>query len=98
MEKRRKSTKELSSKSRTSNKRIDVNKDKKINKSKNSKNNKDNIKFSKNVMVNDRKKKKRISKVIISFVVTGLLISGGYLLFTLQEFNLKNINLNETEK
>lgn len=84
MEKRRKSTKDISSKSRTSN----------VIKSKQ----KNNTKFSKTVMINDRKKKKRVSKVIVIFVIIGLFIAGGYLLFTLPKFNLVNINLNETEK
>lgn len=57
-----------------------------------------NIKFDEKIMVNQRKKKKRASKIIFIFLLIGLLISGGYLLCTLDTFNLKNVNLNETEK
>ena len=49
-------------------------------------------------MINERKKKKRTSKIIFIFFFIGVLIAVGYLLCTLEAFNLKNINLNETEK
>lgn len=58
----------------------------------------DNIKFSSTVMINERKKKKRVFKIITIFVVIGLIITSIYLLLTLEEFKLKSINLNETEK
>lgn len=57
-----------------------------------------NIKFDEKIMVNQRKKKKRASKIIFIFLLIGILIAGGYLLCTLDTFNLKNVNLNETEK
>ena len=57
-----------------------------------------NIKFDEKIMINQRKKKKRASKIIFIFFLIGILVSGGYLLCTLDTFNLKNVNLNETEK
>lgn len=57
-----------------------------------------NIRFDEKIMVNQRKKKKRASKIIFIFLLIGILIAGGYLLCTLDTFNLKNVNLNETEK
>ena len=57
-----------------------------------------NIKYDEKIMINERKKKKRTSKIIFIFFFIGVLIAVGYLLCTLEAFNLKNINLNETEK
>ena len=56
------------------------------------------IKYDEKIMINERKKKKRTSKIIFIFFFIGVLIAVGYLLCTLEAFNLKNINLNETEK
>lgn len=63
--------------------------------------NKSNIKFSNTVTLNDKKgkkRKKRTLKIIFTFFLIGFLIAGIYLLLTLETFNIKDINLNETEK
>ena len=67
-------------------------------KNNNLKNNSSNIKFSSTVMVNERKKKRRKFKILVVFLFIGIVIAGVYLLLTLPEFNLKNINLNDTAK
>lgn len=67
-------------------------------KNNNLKNNSSNIKFSSTVMVNERKKKRRKFKILVVFLFIGIVIAGIYLLLTLPEFNLKNINLNDTAK
>lgn len=97
MEKRKKSTKEKSSKNGTSSKKSSINKSRNVSKEKKY-NDKDSIKFSKTVMVNERKKKKRLGKVITIIFIIVFLIVGICLLLTLEGFNLKSINLNETEK
>lgn len=78
---------------------------KNVNKTKSSSNKKNNtkakvknMKYDEKIMINERKKKKRTSKIIFVFFLIGILIAAGYLLCTLEAFNLKNINLNETEK
>lgn len=90
MEKKRTvSTKSVNNKKGTSSK----SKNKKSSRKKNN-----NIKFSGTVMVNERKKKRRAFKVILIFLIIGIAIASIYLLLTLERFNLKSINLNETSK
>lgn len=90
MEKKRTvSTKSVNSRKRTSSKNKNI---------KNSKKKSNNINYSGTVMVNERKKKRKAFKVIMIFIIIGLVISGIYLLLTLENFNLVNINLNETSK
>lgn len=54
------------------------------------------LKEADTVMIKDRKKKVKASKIITLFFFIGIFIVGIYLLLTLPEFNLKDINLNET--
>lgn len=63
---------------------------------KNKKNN--SIQYSGKVTVNERKKKRKATKIIFIFFIIGILISGIYLLLTLENFNLVKVNLNETSK
>lgn len=56
------------------------------------------IQYSGKVTVNERKKKRKATKIIFIFFIIGILISGIYLLLTLENFNLVKVNLNETSK
>ena len=57
-----------------------------------------NIQSSGKVTVKDRKKKRKVARIILFFVIFGAMIAGVYLLLTLKAFNLENVELNETMK
>ena len=66
--------------------------------SKKKSNNGSNIQYSGKVTVKERKKKRKVARIIFSFVIFGAMIAGVYLLLTLKAFNLENVELNETMK
>lgn len=66
--------------------------------SKKKSNNGSNIQYSGKVTVKERKKKRKVARIILSFVTFGAMIAGVYLLLTLKAFNLENVELNETTK
>lgn len=66
--------------------------------SKKKSNNGSNIQYSGKVTVKERKKKRKVARIIFFFVIFGAMIAGVYLLLTLKAFNLENVELNETMK
>ncbi len=66
--------------------------------SKKKSNNGSNIQYSGKVTVKERKKKRKVARIIFFFVIFGAMIAGVYLLLTLKAFNLENVELNETTK
>lgn len=66
--------------------------------SKKKSNNGSNIQYSGKVTVKERKKKRKVARIIFFFVIFGAMIAGLYLLLTLKAFNLENVELNETMK
>lgn len=66
--------------------------------SKKKSNNGSNIQYSGKVTVKERKKKRKVARIILFFVIFGTMIAGVYLLLTLKTFNLENVELNETTK
>lgn len=66
--------------------------------SKKKSNNVSNIQYSGKVTVKERKKKRKVARIIFFFVIFGAMIAGVYLLLTLKAFNLENVELNETMK
>ena len=66
--------------------------------SKKKSNNVSNIQYSGKVTVKERKKKRKVARIILFFVIFGAMIAGVYLLLTLKAFNLENVELNETMK
>ena len=66
--------------------------------SKKKSNNGSNIQYSGKVTVKERKKKRKVARIILFFVIFGAMIAGVYLLLTLKAFNLENVELNETTK
>lgn len=69
-----------------------------ISNSKKKSNNGSNIQYSGKVTVKERKKKRKVARIIFFFVIFGAMIAGVYLLLTLKAFNLENVELNETMK
>ena len=65
--------------------------------SKKKSNNGSNIQYSGKVTVKERKKKRKVARIILFFVIFAM-IAGVYLLLTLKAFNLENVELNETMK
>lgn len=61
-------------------------------------NNGSNIQYSGKVTVKERKKKRKVARIILFFVIFGAIVAGVYLLLTLKTFNLENVELNETTK
>ena len=49
-------------------------------------------------MVNERKRKLKISRIITIFIFLLIIVAGSYLLLNLSTFNLMEVNLSETEK
>lgn len=66
--------------------------------SKKKSNNGSNIQYSGKVTVKERKKKRKVARIILFLVIFGAMIAGVYLLLTLKAFNLENVELNETMK
>ena len=56
------------------------------------------LKKVKKFMVNERKRKLKISRIITIFIFLLIIVAGSYLLLNLSTFNLMEVNLSETEK